>query len=193
MKFYQILLLLSLYSMVFSMNKHEISKARMLTRYCERPDFVECFGEIAYSIKDYVRYIPSFSDRFFSISVLHSNLHIMGVKDIPKAIKERHHMEVLSEIRLVRDNNFSATTLYDDDIVVMNRTLEQIKKVPIPFDIFHELVHLVSEEGGINSNLIGCPYLEDLINYIAKKYAIAHPDKVDNKDIDNIYFNRTKN
>ena len=76
-------------------------------------------------------------------------------------------MEVLSEIRLVRDNNFSvSTTLYDDDIVVMNRTLEQIKKVPIPFDIFHELVHLVGGEGGINSNLIGCHYLEDLINYI---------------------------
>ena len=42
-------------------------------------------------------------------------------------------MEVLSEIRLVRDNNVSATTLYDDDIVVMNRTLEQNKKGPHSF------------------------------------------------------------
>lgn len=96
-------------------------------------------------------------------------------------------------IKDIKDNDYRGLTKKNGDIVIFQK--QKTEKGKIPFDLLHELCHLLSGKEGLSYNFkfqSGLKFLEAFINLMAKKYALKNRNLVDTKTLDNTYPLRTK-
>ena len=115
------------------------------------------------------------------------NIVLKDKTDLDKKVREIPITSIEGYTNTIKKDKIAATTLWDDTVVILGKKVNCIQEPKVEFSIFHEFIHILSGPGGRNPVLMECPYKEEIINYIASKYAKAHPEFIKTSDIDIFY------